>query len=85
MALGLLREADEWLRPSEDYCIVARLRRDPDGHPTACEIKNEFLRDYLTAREMALRLTFYRKREVIVKDAGHITWPGGRLNGLILS
>ena len=79
MALGLLREDDQWLRPSEDYSVVARLRRDSDGHPIACEIKNEFLRDYLAARGMALRLTSYRKREVIVEDAGHINWPGGRL------
>jgi hypothetical protein len=28
---------------------------------------------------MALRLTFYRKREVIAEDAGQITWPNGRL------
>jgi hypothetical protein len=28
---------------------------------------------------MALRLTYYRKREVITEDANHITWPDGRL------
>jgi hypothetical protein len=79
MALGLLRENDEWIRPNEDYCVVARLRRNADGRPIACEIKNEFLRDYLAARGMALRLTYYRKREIIVEDANHITWPVGGL------
>jgi hypothetical protein len=53
MALGLLRENDEWIRPSEDYCVVARLRRNADGRPIACEIKNEFLRDYLAARSFS--------------------------------
>jgi hypothetical protein len=79
MALSLLRENDEWIRPSEDYCVVARLRRNADGRPIACEIKNEFLRDYLAARGMALRLTYYRKRELIAEDANHITWPDGGL------
>jgi len=79
MALGLLREKDEWIRPSEDYCVVARLRRNADSQPIACEIKNEFLRDYLAARKMALRLTYYRIRELITKEANHITWPDGGL------
>ena len=79
MALGLLRENDEWIRPSEDYCVVARLRRNADGEPIACEIKNEFLRDYLAARGMALRLTYFRKRELIAAAANHITWPDGLL------
>jgi hypothetical protein len=82
MALGLLRENDEWIRPSEDYCVVARLRRNTDGRPIACEIKNEFLRDYLAARGMALRLTYYRKRELIAEEANHITWPEGRLEDI---
>jgi hypothetical protein len=79
MALGLLRENDEWIRPSEDYCVVARLRRNDDGQAIACEIKNEFLRDYLAARGMALRITYYRKRELIAEEANYITWPHGRL------
>ncbi|MGH7096502.1 MAG: hypothetical protein ACREE4_02440 [Stellaceae bacterium] len=79
MALGLLRENDEWIRPSEDYCVVARLRRNAEGRPIACEIKNEFLRDYLAARNMAFRVTSYRKRERITKEANHITWPDGGL------
>jgi hypothetical protein len=77
MALGLLRENDEWIRPREDYCVVAPLRRNADGSPIACEIKNEFLRDYLAARRMALRLAYYRKRELIAEEAKYITWPDG--------
>jgi hypothetical protein len=72
-ALGLLREGDSWVRPSEDYVAVARLRRDADGNPIALEIKNEYLRDYLCARGYFLRITWYRARDVIVgnpADAG---------------
>jgi hypothetical protein len=67
-ALGLLREDDFWIRPSEDYVVVARLRRDVDGKPIALEIKNEYLRDYLCARGCFLRMTWYRSRDVIVAD-----------------
>jgi hypothetical protein len=77
MALGLLKEDDEWIRPNEDYSVVARLRRNQEGRPIALEIKNEFLRDYLAARSMALRVTSYREREWIVDDAKMIKWPEG--------
>src|SRR5260221_4275808 len=46
-ALGLLREGDSWVRPSEDYVSVARLRRDASGDPIALDIRTESLRDYL--------------------------------------
>ena len=79
MALGLLREGDEWVRPAEGYTLVARLRRNNERRPVAIEIKNEFIRDYLAARQMALRLTSYRKRDSIAATADHITWPEGGL------
>jgi hypothetical protein len=78
IALGLLREKDEWLRPAEAYTAVARLRRDSDGRPVALEMKNEFLRDYLAARRMALRISQFRMRESITPQSDHIAWPGGR-------
>lgn len=67
-ALGLLREGDIWVRPSEDYATVARLRRDVHENPVALEIKNDYLRDYLCARDCFLRTTSYRTRDVIVAD-----------------
>ena len=72
-ALGLKREGDVWVKPDEDYIEVVRLRRNADGSPAAIEIKNEFLRDYLAARQMYLRTSLYRERSVAVeepKDAG---------------
>jgi hypothetical protein len=67
-ALGLLREGDVWVCPTEDYTIVVRLRRDDQNRPIALEIRNEYLRDYLCARNMFLRTSMYRSRDVIVED-----------------
>lgn len=67
-ALGLKREDDTWVKPDEDYVEVVRLRRNIDGSPSAIEIKNDFLRDYLAARQMYLRTSLYRERSVVVED-----------------
>lgn len=74
-ALGLLRENDQWLRPDEGYAVVARLRRNEEGKPVALEIKNEYLRDYLCARGMFFRMTWFRSRDVIVEDAADVGSP----------
>ncbi len=67
-ALGLMREGDEWVCPDEDYCVVAKLRKDSGNSPVSLEIRNEYLRDYLCARNMFLRISLYRSRTVIVED-----------------
>ncbi|PKQ06791.1 MAG: hypothetical protein CVT73_09520 [Alphaproteobacteria bacterium HGW-Alphaproteobacteria-12] len=67
-ALGLKREDDTWVKPDEGYVEVVRLRRDANGSPLAIEIKNDFLRDYLAARQMYLRTSLYRERSVVVED-----------------
>jgi hypothetical protein len=74
IALHLIREGDDWIRPEEDYIQVARLRRAPDGTPLVLEINSELLRDYLCARGMGLRVVSYQKREEVVEDRSHITW-----------
>jgi hypothetical protein len=79
MALALKREGDQWLRPEEDYTVVTRLVRNEEGDPVALEIKNEFLRDYLAARNMLLRITAFHMRGVIESDAAFINWPNGTL------
>jgi hypothetical protein len=68
-AFGLKREGDVWLKADEDYVEVVRLRRNQAGEPIAIEIKNDFLRDYLCARDMFLRTSMYRERAVVVVDA----------------
>lgn len=74
-ALHLKREVDFWLKPDEDYVVVARIRRDSAGEPIALEIKNDFLRDYLCARRMFLRTVMYRDRVMIVADAAELGSP----------
>lgn len=75
MALGLLEEGDYWLSVNEGYTQVIRRRRDAQGSVISIEIKAEFLRDYLAAREMALRVVQYRQRMAVFPDRSQLTWP----------
>lgn len=74
LALELLQEGDVWVRPAEGYVEVIRQRRNKDGKVRAVEIRSEFLRDYLAARGLALRLAYYRQRAAVVRDASNIGW-----------
>ncbi|MBI1202164.1 MAG: hypothetical protein GC182_06595 [Rhodopseudomonas sp.] len=74
VALKLLREDDVWVRPCENYIEVARLRRKLDGSTSAIEIRSEYLRDYLAARHMALKISTFRQRDEILADVNHIKW-----------
>lgn len=62
IALRLVKEGDNWVRPEEDFVVVAREFFDADGNHRLIEIKREFLIDYLAARNLALRLSYYRQR-----------------------
>jgi hypothetical protein len=75
MALQLLQEGDQWVRPEEDYAVVVRQRRAADGPVVAIEIRSDCLRDYLAARGLALRLYYFRSRTAVLADASHLTWP----------
>lgn len=75
LALGLKREADVWVDPSEGYLAVAKLMRKDDGSPFSLEMRAAHLRDYLRARSMALCVTSFRSRAEVVEDSGHIDWP----------
>lgn len=77
LTLGLKREGDVWLRPSEGYIEVARLLHTRDGSPQTLEVRATHLRDYLCARKMGLYATTYRSRTEIVSEAGHIDWKEG--------
>lgn len=78
-ALGLYREGDNWLCASEDFAEVAHLKRNAEGLPIILEMRADYLRDYLAARSMAVRLATYRSRSEIVADASHIKWPDDHL------
>ena len=66
VALHLIKEGNNWVRPEEDFVVVAREVLDDEGHHRLIEIKREFLIDYLAARNLSLRLSYYRQRVEIV-------------------
>ena len=47
VALRLIKEGPNWIRPEEDFVVVARETLDSDGSHCRIEIKREFLMDYL--------------------------------------
>ena len=62
IALRLIKEGTNWVRPEENFVVVAREVLDGKGEQRLIEIKREFLLDYLAARNLSLRLTCYRQR-----------------------
>lgn len=62
VALHLIKEGKNWVRPEEDFTVVAREIFDDKRDYRLIEIKREFLIDYLAARNLSLRLTYYRQR-----------------------
>ena len=77
ITLGLKREEDVWVSLAEDYVKVAKLVRDKRGAPVRLEVRASHLRDYLCARDMALRAASYRRRTEVVRAADHIGWREG--------
>lgn len=61
-ALRAIKEGDHWVRPEENFAVVGREILDEKGEQRQIEIKREFLLDYLAARNLALRLSYYRQR-----------------------
>jgi hypothetical protein len=66
VALHLIKDGNNWVRPEEDFVVVAREVLDDKGHHCLIEIKREFLMDYLAARNLSLRLSCYRQRMEVV-------------------
>ncbi|AVJ33700.1 hypothetical protein CLM74_13460 [Stenotrophomonas sp. MYb57] len=62
IALRLVKIDNSWVRPEEDFVEVVREKLDKDGSHISIEIKREFLMDYLSARGLALRISYYRQR-----------------------
>ncbi|WP_431613859.1 hypothetical protein [Enterobacter cloacae] len=61
-ALRLIKEGEQWVRPEENFVVVAREVLDQNGEQRLIEIKREFLIDYLAARNLSLRISYYRQR-----------------------
>ena len=68
VALRLIKQGPNWVRPEEDFVVVARETVESDGSHSLIEIKREFLMDYLAARGLSLRLSYYRQRVENVAD-----------------
>jgi hypothetical protein len=62
VALRLIKDGHNWVRPEEDFVVVARETLDESGSHKLIEIRREFLLDYLAARNLSLRLSLYRQR-----------------------
>ncbi|MDN5525708.1 hypothetical protein [Acinetobacter sp.] len=62
VALGLIKEGNSWVRPEENFVEVVREVLDDNGNHVLIEIKRAFLIDYLAARNLTLRLSYYRQR-----------------------
>lgn len=62
VALRLIKEGNHWVRPEENFVVVAREVFDEKGAQSLIEIKREFLLDYLAARNLSLKLSYYRQR-----------------------
>ncbi len=74
IAMNLTKEGDCWLRPDEGFAQIVRERRNTEGEVCAIEMRAEFLRDYLAARGLALRVAYYHQRMAMLADASHIPW-----------
>lgn len=76
VALGLVKEGNNWVRPEENFIIVAREIIDEKGNHVLIEIRQEFLIDYLAARNLFLRLSYYRQRVVNVANLKDSIYAG---------
>ena len=75
ITLKLKREGNVWVAIDEDYIEVVRLKLDERNSPRLMEVRAEHLKDYLCARRMALRLSWYRERQEVVEAEPDFNWP----------
>ena len=75
ITLGLKREGNIWVAMDEGYVDVVRLTLDEKYSPRLLEVRAEHLKDYLRARRMALRLSWYRERQAVVETEPEFNWP----------
>ena len=77
LSLGLKREGNSWICPMDGYTQVARLKVTENNKPTLLEIKAQYLKDYLCARNMALYMTHFFSRNFVTDNTSHINWEDG--------
>ncbi len=74
VTLGLKREKDIWVCPSQGYIEAARMERNANNSPVLLEIRNQFLKDYLCARKCGLYITSFFSRDIICDDKSFLSW-----------
>jgi hypothetical protein len=77
-ALGLVREGDAWVSPRDGYDAIAEVRRNARGKIVGLYIKPEYLKDYLAARKMALRIVQFRQRRATLRSDDRFGWDKER-------
>jgi len=75
-ALRLIKEGNNWVRPEENFDIVIREKLDDNGEHTEIEIKKEYLQDYLAARNLSLKITYYRQRVENIPSLSNSSYAG---------
>ncbi len=75
VALRLVRQGDEWVRPEECGIDVIRIERDKESKIREIKIRTEILKDYLCARNMGLYIEEFRHRQVQTLQVPVIAWP----------
>ncbi|WP_432824007.1 hypothetical protein [Stenotrophomonas indicatrix] len=76
ISLRLIKEGDAWVRPEEDFTTVIREHFNKEGEHSLIEIKRDHLLDYLAARNLNLRIAYYRQRVENVPDLGTSDYAG---------
>ncbi|ENT6843073.1 hypothetical protein ACFF2L_003548 [Enterobacter kobei] len=76
MALRIVKEGNSWVRPEENFVEVVREFYDSQGEPNLIEIKREYLIDYLAARNLSLRLSYYKQRVINVASLENSQFSG---------
>ena len=67
LAYKLVKRGDEWICPKDGDRLVIRSENFEDRNLRLIEIRSEYLKDYLSARNASLRLYFYRERQAVVE------------------
>lgn len=78
LAYGLVQEGNNWVRPHDGYVKVIRIEKNDEDEITLVEVRSEYLKDYLAARNSALRLYCYRQRVAVLPSNPGFDWPEDR-------
>lgn len=72
--LNLRHEGTRWLAADEGYAEVVRCAENAKGGTESIEIRAEFLKDYLHARGMALCVSTFADRSVMLAEIDDTDW-----------